>query len=83
MGAFSFLFAAILLDEVDNTAALLSSAPMVVSALAAAPRARGATAATEEMEGWMRMMALSKGVSGGSERGDASLGQRHKQCFVD
>ena len=61
MGAFSFLFAAILLDEVDNTAALLSSAPMVVSALAAAPRARGATTATEEMEGWMRMMmALSK-----------------------
>ena len=75
MGAFSF-FAAILLDEVDNTAALLSSAPMVVSALAAAPRARGATTATEEMEGWMRMMmALSKGVSGGSKEEFASLGQ--------
>jgi hypothetical protein len=51
---------------------------MVVSALAAAPRARGATTATEEMEGWMRMMALSNGVSGGSERGDASLGQRQQ-----
>ena len=75
MGAFSFLFAAILLDEVDT--AFLSSAPMV-SALAAAPRARGATAPTAEMEGWMRMMALSKRVSGGSERGDASLGQRQQ-----
>lgn len=67
MGAFSFLFAAILFDEGDTA----------VSALAAAPRARGATTATEEMEGWMRMMmALSKGVSGMavSERGDASLG---------